>query len=96
MKAILVMDMPENCLTCPNFNGIDECMLQSEEANFNADTFSDLREGCPLVPLSEEQAALSPTINGHSYICPRCRISRNINQKYAYCPSCGQKLAWND
>lgn len=95
MKAMLVMDMPESCLKCPMLNGNDECIIQDDDANFNADAFDALREGCPLVPLSEEQVALSPTINDHSYVCPRCRISRNINQKYAYCPSCGQKLAWN-
>ena len=40
------------------------------------------------------QIAQPPTITVHRYVCPRCRASRNINQKYAFCPSCGQRLAW--
>lgn len=41
MKAILVMDMPENCITCPLCNGNDECLMQDENANFAADTISE-------------------------------------------------------
>ncbi len=40
------------------------------------------------------QTAQPPTITAHRYVCPRCRTSRNINQKYAFCPNCGQRLAW--
>lgn len=32
MKAILVMEMPENCLECPLLNGSDECVMQDEDA----------------------------------------------------------------
>ena len=54
MKAILVMDMPENCMTCPLCNGIDECIIQDEDANFAADTISELMNGCPLVQIDEK------------------------------------------
>lgn len=40
------------------------------------------------------QTAQLPVITARRYVCPRCRASRNINQKYAFCPSCGQRLAW--
>lgn len=53
-KAILVMDMPESCLKCPMINGVDECILQSEDMNFNADTWEDLRNGCPLRELPQK------------------------------------------
>lgn len=53
MKAILVMEMPENCIKCPLLNGSDECIVQDEETNYYADTFYDLRNGCPLVPMPE-------------------------------------------
>lgn len=53
-KAILVIDIPENCLKCPMLNGADECILQDEDANFLADTFNQLREGCPLKELPEK------------------------------------------
>lgn len=92
MKAILVMEMPENCMVCPLSNDSDECIMQDEDTNYNADTFSDLREGCPLIPMSER--AQHPVITEHRYICPGCGASRNINHKYAFCPSCGQRLAW--
>lgn len=99
MKAILVMDMPENCITCPLCNGNDECLMQDENANFAADTISELMNGCPLVQTPDLEArvrrtAQPPTITAHRYVCPRCRTSRNINQKYAFCPNCGQRLAW--
>lgn len=47
-KAILVIDMPISCEECPMTNGADECILQDEDANFLADTWDKLREGCPL------------------------------------------------
>ncbi len=58
-KAVFVIDMPENCYTCPMFNGadectLDECALQDDDANFAADTLEKLREGCPLQELPEE------------------------------------------
>ena len=58
MKAILVMEMPENCLECPLSNGSDECVVQDEDTNFAADTMSELRDGCPLVPMPERKIAV--------------------------------------
>lgn len=54
-KAVLVMDMPENCTECPLLNGADECIMQDEDANFNADTLDELKAGCPLRGLPEKQ-----------------------------------------
>ena len=53
-KAVLVMDMPENCMKCPMVNSSDERILQDEDANFAADTWEDLKAGCPLVELPEK------------------------------------------
>ena len=58
MKAILVMEMPENCLECPLLNGSDECVVQDEDANFAADTMSELRNSCPLAPMPERKIAV--------------------------------------
>lgn len=55
MKAILVIDMPEKCLKCPMLNENDECILQDEDVSFNAETWDDLRRGCPLRELPERQ-----------------------------------------
>ena len=55
MKAILVMDMPENCMVCPLCSGSDECAMQDEDANLAADTVSELMDGCPLVPMPERK-----------------------------------------
>ena len=41
-------DIPKSCNQCPFCNGADECMVQNEDANFLADTWDDLRRGCPL------------------------------------------------
>lgn len=51
---MLVIDMPKSCSKCPMLNGADECILQDEDANFLADTFNQLREGCPLKELPEK------------------------------------------
>ena len=58
-KAILVIDMPENCGECPLLNGADECILQDEDTNFLADTLSDLMAGCPLKKLPDKKECKS-------------------------------------
>lgn len=58
MKAVLVMEMPENCLSCPLFNASDECVMQDEDTNFNYDSIDDLENGCPLVPVPERKIAV--------------------------------------
>lgn len=52
-KSVLVIETPESCVHCPLLNGSDECVVQDEDANFNADSFDDLMHGCPLKPLPE-------------------------------------------
>ena len=37
-KSVLVIDTPENCMQCPLFDGADECIMQDDDTNFNADT----------------------------------------------------------
>lgn len=54
IKAVLVIDMPDSCIKCPMVNSSDECILQDEDANFEADTWGDLKAGCPLVELPEK------------------------------------------
>lgn len=53
-KSVVVIDTPEKCINCPLLNSSDECIMQDEDANFSADTFGDLRAGCPLVELPEK------------------------------------------
>lgn len=57
-KALFVMDMPEKCLECQMLNGSDECILQSEDQNFDADTWDDLMNGCPLKPMPEKRSGV--------------------------------------
>ena len=40
--------------SAPLLNGSDECVIQDESANFNADSFDDLMHRCPLKLLSEK------------------------------------------
>ena len=43
----------------------------------------------------EKQTAKRPRIMGNAMICPSCpRCFKSDNS--AYCPSCGQKLKWED
>ena len=66
-KAILVMDMPSSCVKCPMLNGRDECILQDEDKNFNADTWEDLKSNCPLKKVPQKKRDTS-IINYKRYV----------------------------
>lgn len=54
-KSVLVIDTPDKCIHCPLLNGTDECIVQDDDANFNAgDSWDELMKGCPLKPLPEK------------------------------------------
>jgi len=54
-KSVLVIDTPDKCIHCPLLTGADECMVQDDDANFNAsDSWDELMKGCPLKPLPEK------------------------------------------
>ncbi len=63
---LLVIDKQEKCEGCPMVDGNDECILQDEDANFAADTWEKMHEGCPLANLPERMDALkvAATIKG--------------------------------
>lgn len=62
-KSVLVMDTPETCIHCLLLNGADECIVQDDDANFNAsDSWDELMKGCPLKKLPEEE-------NGDEDLC---------------------------
>lgn len=62
-KSVLVMDTPEKCIHCLLLNGADECIVQDDDANFNAsDSWDELMKGCPLKKLPEEE-------NGDEDLC---------------------------
>lgn len=56
MKAIVIIEKPENCLYCVMLNGYDECILQDEYHNFDVDSVSDLLNNCPLRELPEAKS----------------------------------------
>ena len=37
-KSVLLIDTPEDCIQCPLLTGSDECMMQDDDANFDAGT----------------------------------------------------------
>lgn len=54
-KSILVIDTPGKCIHCPLLNGVDECIVQDDDANFNAsDSWDELIKWCPLRKLPEK------------------------------------------
>lgn len=62
-KSVLVMDTPKKCIHCLLLNGADECIVQDDDANFNAgDSWDELMKGCPLKKLPEEE-------NGDEDLC---------------------------
>lgn len=62
-KSVLVMYTPEKCIHCLLLNGADECIVQDDDANFNAgDSWDELMKGCPLKKLPEEE-------NGDEDLC---------------------------
>lgn len=74
--------------------------LQEMKKDF-AEALSDWRQYRKIGTLEECQAAMEkqtakrPRIMGNAMICPSCpRCFKSDNS--AYCPSCGQKLKWED
>ena len=59
-RSVLVIDTPESCTQCPLLNGSDECVMQDESANFNADSFDDLIHGCRLKALPKYKTLEKP------------------------------------
>lgn len=59
-KSVLVIDTPENCMQCPLFDGADECIMQDDNTNFNADTIDELMQTCPLMDLPEKDMGTYP------------------------------------
>lgn len=45
---------PDNCRECPFLNIDDECILQSNEGNFDAEDLEDLHSNCPLLTFETE------------------------------------------
>ncbi|WP_278950272.1 hypothetical protein [Anaerobutyricum hallii] len=55
-KSVFVIDTPDKCIHCPLLNGADECIVQDDDANFNAgDSWDDLMKGCPLRELPSKK-----------------------------------------
>ncbi len=55
-KSVLVMDTPEKCIHCLLLNSEDKCIVQDDDANFNAgDSWDELMKGCPLRELPKEE-----------------------------------------
>lgn len=75
-KSVLVIDTPKSCAVCPLLNGSDECSMQDADANFNADGFAQLAEGCPLkrVPEKKEVCGEYPQPDG---IVPSYKVGWN-------------------
>ena len=74
--------------------------LQEVKKDF-AEALSDWRQYLKVGTLEEcraaveKQTAKRPRIMGNAMICPSCpRCFKSDNS--AYCPSCGQKLKWED
>lgn len=62
-KSVLVMDTPEKCIHCLLLNSEDKCIVQDDDANFNAgDSWDELVKGCPLKELPKEE-------NGDEDLC---------------------------
>lgn len=62
-KSVLAIDTPEDCMRCLFLTGSDECMLQDENTNFNADTLDELIQTCPLKLLPEKKNMTVPVSN---------------------------------
>lgn len=59
-KSVLVIDTPEDCMRCPLLTGSDECMMQDDDANFDAGTLDELIQTCPLMTLPEKDNGSYP------------------------------------
>lgn len=75
-KGVVVLDIPESCLKCPLRCANDECILQDEDTNFNADSFDDLRSSCPIKPMPEKKD-ICGKYDSHSKEMPSMKIGWN-------------------
>lgn len=54
-KSVLVMDTPDKCIHCLLLNSEDECIVQDDDANFNASgSWDGSMKGCLLKEVPEE------------------------------------------
>ena len=60
MKAILMIDMPENCVTCGLMHECMECHAASiDKKSFDEAWNRGTRpKGCPLIPMTEHEEAM--------------------------------------
>jgi len=56
------MDKPDHCLRCPVKGIDDECLLQSEAANADYESWEDQMANCPLIPVPPHGRIREPLI----------------------------------
>lgn len=101
MKTTMEIGLMTVCLECQLFEGNETYIFYPSDINLVEFLFSKILGKNIPIPIMEKyrrmmerQEAMPPLIGKGRYICPECKASRNINQKYSYCPDCGQKLGW--
>lgn len=62
-KSVLVIDTPEDCMQCSFFTCLYECAAQDKDANYDARTFNELIQTCPLRSLPEKKNMTAPASN---------------------------------
>ena len=91
----------EMCEECPLYGqtGADHCCEDALQVAIKA--LEELQQYRTIGTVEEcraaveKQTAKRPRIMGNAMICPSCqRCFKSDNS--AYCPSCGQKLKWED
>lgn len=64
-KSVLVINTPNKCIHCLLLNSEDKCMVQDDDANFNAnDSWDELMKGCPLKEVPERRKYGEEFFNG--------------------------------
>lgn len=82
-RAIVEIDMPEQCSECP-LERESYCMAVGEELPF----YGKRATWCPL----KESVKPKPVLH-NDFRCPAC--GNNLYCGQAYCDECGRKVKWD-
>ena len=73
------MDMPDNCLDCPFKDFDDVCVVIGEKESAKYETFSEMKENCPLVEVDNMKCTgLVRRIDDLGRICIPKEIRRTL------------------
>ena len=67
MKAILAIDMPENCWECPCYDGYWQCGATGNSFEIQDEIHNRRPDWCPLKPIPNKRILPKSEVDGTNY-----------------------------